>query len=289
LKNINFSITLIIPHFNNIQGLKRVLRSIRSVGFNVIVVDDKSDSLVLQELLMLESDYPEIQFRYNKSKRKGAGVARNIGLVDCNTKWVLFADSDDFFLEGSQQILINEICESCCDGVDIVYFSPTSIVDTNEYKGKKSTRHKPYARLVKGYLKDGDEAIRYKFVVPWSKVFNVRFLKKYNILFDECIASNDVMYSLKSGFLAKKIKVCEDNIYCVTEAEGSLTKQKTLDIIRSRFLAMMRYNKYLKRKCHNTKYQCSLVSALKIYSLDSPVVPVSFLLRYFIKNKWRLI
>jgi len=224
---------------------------------------------------------------HNRTLQKGAGVARNIGLKACNTEWVLFADADDWFLESAGQILGDKLRKN--KSADVIYFSPVSSFEGELKAGRESERHRRYEKLVKNYLANGNEAIRYQYYVPWSKVFNVSFLEGNNIQFDECLASNDIMFSLKSGFFAKIIKVYEDNIYLVTEGSHSLTKQKSKKVIRSRFLAAMRYNRFLKNICKKTRYQYDLIGTIRRYSMEVDVVSVFFLLRRFIGSKWRIV
>ena len=155
--------------------------------------------------------------------------------------------------------------------------------------GEQSQRHELYEKLVKNYLANGDEAIRYQYYSPCSKVLNVHFLKENNIQFDSCIAANDIMFSLKSGFFANKIKAYNDNIYLITEGSNSLTKQKSKKVIRARFLAVMRYNRFLKDSCKKKHYQRNLLRTVRQYSIEVKIVSIVFLLRRFIGSKWRII
>jgi len=287
LSDSNLDATVIIPHFNDLKGLERMLSSTVPMGVRVVVVDDKSNLTVRAGLEELVLNYSHVQLLHNRTPQKGAGVARNIALNVCNTKWVLFADADDWFLEGATQLLRDKLSKN--KSADVIYFSPVSSFDEEVMVGRQSQRHKPYEELVRNFLAYGNDAIRYQYPVPWSKVFNVHFLKENNIQFDSCIASNDVMFSLKAGFFANVIKAYNDNIYLVTEGKKSLTKQKSKKVIRSRFLALMRYNRFLKDICKNTRYQFDLLGAIRRYSIEVKIVSIAFLLRRFIGSMWRII
>jgi len=287
LTNSNLDATVIIPHFNNLKGLERMLSSTITMGLDAVVVDDKSSLVVKMSLEELVSSYSHVRLLHNSTLQKGAGVARNIGLNVCSTRWVLFADADDWFLEGAGQILGDKLRNN--KGADVIYFSPVSAFDGELRVEQQSQRHKLYEKLVKNYLDHGDEAIRYQYYPAWSKVFNVNFLQENQIQFDSCIAANDIMFSLKSGFFAKAIKVYGDNIYLVTEGSNSLTKQKSKKVIRSRFLAAMRYNRFLQNNCEKKCYQRELLGSIRMYSIEVKVVSIAFLLRRFIGSKWRII
>ena len=114
---INYSI--IIPHKNTPLLLRRCLDSIpERDDIEVIIVDDNSMNI----------NWDDWKFNTNVSllktyKNKGAGFARNIGLKRAVGKWILFADSDDFF---SQQftLLLDGYRDS---DYDIIYFMFTSV------------------------------------------------------------------------------------------------------------------------------------------------------------------
>jgi hypothetical protein len=81
--------------------------------------------------------------------------------------------------------------------------------------------------------------------VPWSKVYSRRFLSEHELCFEEVLASNDVMFSVMAGHLAKEIKVEDKCFYCVTKHSGSLTQNFSEDIIESRYDVEKRRIEYL--------------------------------------------
>ena len=91
--HINYSI--IIPHKNNLELLRRCLISIPNrTDIQRIVVDDCSAQSTVKELLKLEDNSTKIILT---TENKGAGYARNIGLKNAVGEWIVFADSDDTF------------------------------------------------------------------------------------------------------------------------------------------------------------------------------------------------
>ena len=111
-----YNYSFIIPHKNCPDLLQRCVDSIpERDDVQVIVVDDKSD----------EGKKPALKHRKNLqvifldvSQSKGAGRARNVGLEHAKGKWLLFADADDYYVEGFINILDHYI-----DGYnDVVYF-----------------------------------------------------------------------------------------------------------------------------------------------------------------------
>lgn len=245
---INFSI--IIPHYNSHDSLKILLDSIpKKDDIQIIVVDDNSDS----NLKKLKYNYKHVEFYINNSGNKGAGAARNIALTKAKGKWLIFADADDFFLSNFYSI----ISEQKNNLADIIYFNPISI---NKDRNNDGSRHYFYSNLVLNYLYENNSdfslnKIKYKFVVPWSKMIKLDLVKKNNIKFDEIMVSNDVMFSMKTANLASSIDVINKTFYCVTESEGTLTTTVNKDYHKIRVNNFIERSKYLRKKISKQEYK----------------------------------
>ena len=259
--------SVIIPHYNDIDGLSRLLKSIPlEDAIQVIVVDDNSTNIDFSSLEMLCNDYNASLFK-NTSANKGAGACRNIALSNAKGERLIFADADDFFTDGAFDVIKNTVKKPEAENVDVIYFSPTSIYSDT---GELANRHVPYEELVDKYIKCQDQAIRYQYFVPWSKVIRKDFVEQNTISFDEVIASNDVMFATKAGSLAKQIFVSSDTIYCVTRQKGSLTTKTNNYVRNTRLEVLIRYNEYLYR-LNMKQYQDSFYGIVKEYfkAMDS--------------------
>jgi len=225
-----YDLSIIIPHFQNAVDLKRLLASISDdKRFETIIVDDYSDDKSFNQVQLLQDKF---SFKLIKNTgKKNAGTCRNIGIAQARGKWILFADSDDFFLGGWKEN-VSAYFES---DADIVFFSPTSIYDgTSEL----SDRHVPHASKILKFLQSpsirNEFALRLSWNCPWSKLYRLEFLRKNSILFDEVIATNDAMFSLKSGVAAEKIQVSTKSFYCCVARRGSLEYSYTKEILAAR-------------------------------------------------------
>ena len=95
--NMKYNYSIIIPHKNIPKLLQRCLDSIpQRDDVQVIIVDDNSDPSIVDF-----EKFPGLKRKntivvFDKSS-KGAGHARNIGIERSNSKWLIFADADDFF------------------------------------------------------------------------------------------------------------------------------------------------------------------------------------------------
>lgn len=239
-------LSIIIPHYNSVNLLEKLLDTIPNHhDIQVIVVDDKSNENIKKIYNNLEIKYSQrnIEFYENNSNKKGAGTCRNIGIEHANGEWVIFADSDDYFLPDFYKIVNKYFGTSN----DVVFFKPISIeLDT----GNLSDRHINYEKLIDDFLmgkQNSELYLRYFYYVPWSKLIKVDFIKKYKLKFDEVIASNDVMFSTKLGHYAKNIEVSNEVIYCVTRNSGSLTTVVSNEVFNSRLDVFIRYYWFLKK------------------------------------------
>ncbi|MCY9804595.1 glycosyltransferase family 2 protein [Vibrio scophthalmi] len=225
---MDFMYSIVVPHYNSEQGLKRLLDSIPTrPDIQIIVVDDNSSEALDSQRLAEQYKSHHLEFLTNNTGIKGAGSARNVGIKQLRSRYTLFADADDLFCSGTFELL-----DTVLHGDDISYFSPTSRCDVT---GELSDRHHIYANLVRDFLESGDEDIRYHFSVPWSKVFRTEFIQENGLYFDQVIASNDVMFSLVSGRKAASISVHPQEIYCVTRGKGTLTVNFKPAVVRSRY------------------------------------------------------
>ena len=276
-------ISIVIPYYNNIEGLKRLLDSIPDKdSIEVIVVDDKSDNYIGVKTLV--DGYKNTRYIANRSNSKGAGTSRNIGVVHACGRWLLFADTDDYFVPKAFEVIQKylDIDE------DIVYFVPTSIYDDT---GQKARRHILYERLVDKYIDSGDKEIRYRYFVPWSKMIKRELVIKNRIKFAEIIAGNDMEFSMVVGHMAKKILAVRSTIYCCTKTRGSISEVKKIEYFYSKYDAKKRYNLFVKSLGYS-RYQepilmyifeaktygwCHMWYVLKdIFSLKYKVFPSSY-------------
>lgn len=231
---------IIIPHYNSAKKIRRLINSIPKEYLEIIdivIVDDKSSEKEIRDLKEYTYLNENIRIIENKTNKKNAGVARNIGLQNLETKWVLFADSDDFFLKES----FKEILKYLNSDLDIVYFNVTS---QYELTGLIAKRHLYIEELILNHEKD-IENIKYKYYVPWGKLMNLEFIKGNRIFFDEVKASNDCFFSIKTGHMANKIEVNRTKIYCVTRGIGTLTTNMSQEIFVCRLKVWLNVNKFL--------------------------------------------
>ena len=92
-----YQLTIIIPHHNIPDLLRKLLASIpKRNSIQIIVVDDHSTEYVDQLNAVIRSaDDRNLEFYHNDAARNSPGTCRNIGLDHARGQWILFADADD--------------------------------------------------------------------------------------------------------------------------------------------------------------------------------------------------
>lgn len=221
--------SVIIPHYRDFDGLKGLIPSIpEREDIQVIIVDDNS----YQEKGKVESfigsfKRDNIDLYYNDPNKRGAGCCRNIGIEKSTGKWLIFADSDDFFLENAFEAFDRYVNSSA----DYIHFHMNSI---NLPEKTPGTRHLQNEFILKQFCKKrshrNEMNLRYNIDSPCAKMVNANFVKDYNILYGETRWCNDTMFAVQCGYYANRIDVSDDVVYCATRKSGSMTTSHSVAI-----------------------------------------------------------
>jgi len=255
-----FTYTFIIPHKNTPNLLQRCVNSIpRRDDIQIIVVDDNSDKIDWNTFKFDDDKCIEL---IKTHEGKGAGYARNVGLKHAIGKWILFADCDDFYLDG----FLNTLDKYKDSDIEVVYFN---------FKGVYSDSHEIYPRYNKTtkYYSEYDntletlDKIRYKITMPWNKMVNTDFIKRFHIHFEEVPKCNDVFFSYMVAYFARHISVDKGIIYAWTFQKDSITNSK-LSKDKCKFLLSNRlkytcFYKYIGKE----SYQNNLLYAILRYTI----------------------
>lgn len=215
MSSIIFSI--IIPHKNIPDLLQRCLDSIpMRDDIQVIVVDDNSSPGIVDFNHFPIWNGAHYEYYLTKEGR-GAGYARNVGLLHATGKWVLFADSDDFFSPEITCILDRWINNEA----DVVYFCHNAVVSSDI--SLSSDRCFELNQYIYDFIEtDSELDIRYRFDPPWCKIISRSFIEKYQIRFHETRWANDVFFSTHIGCVASKLSAEETVGYTTTVRPDSL-------------------------------------------------------------------
>lgn len=240
------NLSIIIPHYNSVELLGKLLCTIPiRDDIQIIIVDDNSTESLeeIERIVQLRGE--QILLLRNDPGKNSAGRCRNIGLSKAQGRWLLFADADDYFMPDFYDILLPYMDSD----YDIVWFVPTSWnLDTQ----KTSNRHIRYQKLVEDYLTEKSETaeikLRYMEEAPWSKIIRRSLVEEHDIQFDEIMVANDIMFSVRCAYAAKKVAASERTIYCITKQQGTLTTAVNKEKFYVRFYVFLDKYRFLNER-----------------------------------------
>jgi glycosyltransferase involved in cell wall biosynthesis len=217
---INYS--FIIPHHNCPKLLNRLLDSIpQREDIEIIVVDDNSDED--KKPKVARSDVSVVLIP--KEESKGAGHARNIGLDMAKGKWLLFADSDDYY----EKDFISNLDEHINSDADIVFFSAYVNYDIEH---PQVNQEQNYIELIfQNYLESSKTELDIRRAamaanVPWNKMFKKQFIFDIGAWFEEIPISNDAWFVKYAGSKAAKIEIIKKRLYYYIKYPNNTTNKK---------------------------------------------------------------
>ena len=273
--DINYSI--IIPHKNCPDLLERCLNSIPiRDDIQIIVIDDNSE---YNKKPVLRRENIKILF-LDISKSKGAGRARNIGIEESLGKWLLFADSDDYFTELSFSVFDEYLNSS----YEVIYFNslffnsetlqvlpkPKELVSIDDFDGSRNA----------------EEKIKYLKNAPWGKMLRKDFVLKHNIKYEEIVKGNDTFFAYQVGFFSSSVAIDKRDVYVYTMNGNSITNgSKTIDIYKQSLKNTYKSNSFLKFVGH-PEWQSSIIRYLaSLFFKESLIYWIRILIMFVLDYK----
>ena len=244
---MDYTYSIIIPHRNCPKLLERCINSIPDRNdLQIIVVDDNSTDVESLKRLEKTFNNKNVTFVYTK-EGKGAGYARNEGLKIAKGKWLVFSDSDDYFLQEAFHFF-----DDYAEGKeDIVVFKHTGVdSETLEPLERSELRNIIIEEYLANRSLENENKLRYNNDVPWAKMIRQKVVSDNDIVFDEVPASNDIMFSTLCGYYAKKITADNRVPYVAVTRYGSISKTKSKERYLSSFIVNLRKNAFLKQIGH---------------------------------------
>ncbi|GBD80641.1 hypothetical protein TEHAB4_11650 [Tetragenococcus halophilus] len=261
--------SIIIPHKNDFTGLQKLLASIpRIKNIQIILVDDHSKMDIQEKILAEFSTDPAIDIL--QAKGSGAGAARNQGLQQAKGEWLLFADSDDLFIES----FVNVLDTYCTTDSELVYFPPlTQNMSKRDYRVR-------YQQMFVSYFKYRNKEqkwkIRLNFDVPWSKAVKNSFIQKYDFSFETTKKEEDTIFSQSIGIYANKVSISKEPIYMAINKNDSLSHQRSKELFNDTL--GVRIRSYLLKSKHFSKRQ---LKAYDVTYFQLPLRTVMYSFRDF--------
>lgn len=245
--------SVIVPTWRGaIKYLPRLFDSIpEKEEIEIIVVDNSKEPVRREEI----NSPREITLLHSAPERH-AGGSRNDGMAVAKGKWLLFADSDDYYSPNAFSIYYSKIDSDA----EIVY---TGMGGIYEDTGEPSNRGDRYIRMVHEFCigKRTETMLRIDFSSPCCKMVSHALVEREGLRYDEIRAGNDIYFSLTSGYFAKKIDAVDAITYIATVNRGSLTRRRDYEVTKARLYSKLHCNEFL-RQHGLSLYQHSVMFAI---------------------------
>lgn len=206
-------VSIIIPVYNVSTYIERCLDSVRNQSYNnleIIIVDDGSTDNSMEIVTRYVKQYNLSNTKIlSHTHNKGLSAARNTGLKVATGDYVYFLDSDDSLTLDCLSNLVPFAKTLCCDFVIGNYIIESYSDNDREY---------PALTQRTGLLLNNKEIFRsYSkgqwYMMAWNKLCNREFLLTNNMLFNEGILHEDVIWSFKLACKASSMYIIEKATY----------------------------------------------------------------------------
>ncbi len=209
-------ISLIIPVYGAERCLPKCMESILQqsfTDFEVILVDDLSKD----NSGKLCDDYAAQDSRVrvlHKTQNGGPGLARQDGLAVAHGEWILFADSDDWLMPDTLQVL----SEKTEDDLDILVFGMKMCHENANGKVVREEVIVPTAATATTREAIGDLLVALdserSFPYLWNKLYRARLLHECGATFPPLRNMEDFFYNVEVFRHAEKVSVIAQPLYC---------------------------------------------------------------------------
>lgn len=279
-KNKHIDISVIVPVYNCEKYLDECLKSIESQYYDrgaikVIAIDDGSTDNSLK--IIEEYCKRHKNWQYISQKNQGLSIARNKGLEEVKTEYVIFFDGDDILPSTSISDLVRAITHNNAD---------MAIGGLENFNSRSHFRS--YA---KKYLRNIDNVSYEKYPDLLNLIYSTGKIYKYssikNLRFIPSVIHEDNYFTLSLYLSNRKINIIDKVVYyrrCREEKDNeSITQslnlktfkdllinydkvlnEKTIDYIIAKTLIRKAYN-YIIKNVPNDQKQPALQMA-KIFS-----------------------
>lgn len=209
-------ISVIMPVYNGEKFVEKAIKSVLNQtykNFELIIVND--GSIDDTEKICLKYIEDDSRIKYLKIENSGPSVARNIGIEKANGNYIMFIDSDDFYMEE----MIEKMLQEAKKGYDCIICNR---ILKNENKEKKSP-------LENKIMNGKDKFMEYLqinrlFNEPTNKMYSTKIIKENNLEFDsDFICGEDYKFNIDYFDKIKNAKFINEFLYVYVANPNSIT------------------------------------------------------------------
>lgn len=212
------NISIIVPVYNVQDYLEDCLDSLINQTYkNIIIICVNDGSTDNSGEILKQYAKRDKRIKVINKQNGGLSSARNAGLKECGTEYVMFCDSDDSYDKKMCERMLRVIEKDQSDisicGINVVY-------DAHEEMKKSDDRY--YSLSYKGKKRINDELIFNTDVAVWNKLFRMEKIKQYNIAFPEGLNNEDFYFYNAYMIISSTASYVVDKLYNYKRRDGSI-------------------------------------------------------------------
>jgi len=209
-------ISVVIPVYNTEKYVEKSVRSVMDQTYGnieIICVNDGSTDGSSEILAKLEAEDDRIVV-IDKCNG-GLGDARNRGIGESSSEWILFLDSDDTLRPDA----LERVSSAFASGADMIHFGINVVYEDGVGTVKSDGRY--YSMAYSGLVDIDDKVISAADVSACNKVFRKSLMDRYGIRFEN-IQYEDFLFSMQYMLMSGKVFYIQDKLYNYLRRSGSI-------------------------------------------------------------------
>ena len=207
-------VSIVVPVYKVEPYLRQCLDSVLAqsfADFELILVDDGSPD----NCGAICDEYAERddRIRVIHQENAGQGKARNVGMDHAVGKYLIFLDSDDYWLPSTLEMLYSEAERN---QTQVLVFGAVPFWDGME----EPEKHPVYRHTVQnGIVKSGPESLKSAldakeyYTSPCLRFYLLRYMRETGLRFDEERIHEDVTFSFLAYLLAERVECIGEQFY----------------------------------------------------------------------------
>ncbi len=240
-------ISIVVPVYNVEKYLSQCVESILNQTYKnleIILVDDGStdkSSIICDDFKLKDNRIKVIH-----KKNGGLSSARNMGIDVATGDYVMFIDSDDYYLSN---YAISKIVENLCESnADILtfglkkYFEDIDLLEDSKYIFDRNLINFNDKKQTFNYLVRNNLFI----ASACNKALKNQFIKDNDLRFKEGFLSEDIEWSARLIIYSNVIDVLNESFYIYRQRKSSIsksTKKNKIDFLIKNIELCLEYNK----------------------------------------------
>lgn len=213
-------VSVIIPVYNVEDYIEKCLDSVVNQTLKEIEIIVVNDGTKDNSMKKIEKYFSDLRIKIINKENGGLSSARNAGLAIAKGEYISFIDSDDFIEEKMLEELYNE-----SENADIVF---SDNLNYNMIDSKVSKEERKF--FFDNMVNKGSYICMYSSAVVWNKIYKREFIEINNLKFVEGIIHEDDIFTIKSHFLAEKVKYIKKfHYYYRVNRKDSIMNNKIKD------------------------------------------------------------